>query len=101
MFRRSLSPQTVEFLKRNRLWQNLCADRDLQPEIRDDAVTVYYRGGALLRNLRVIRNSLLADVQPKYVPIPGTHPGTGTAETDWFYSSLAELPDGSKKSRAG
>lgn len=70
MFRRYLAPSTIGVLNASRLWTNLCADPELQPEIRDGSVTVYYRGGALLRDLRVHHGQLTADVQPKYVPMP-------------------------------
>jgi hypothetical protein len=76
MIRRYLSRQSVDALKASQLWKNLCADSELQPEIRDDAVTVYYRGGALLRNLKVKGDFLHAEVHPKFVPFSGTETNT-------------------------
>jgi len=70
MIRRSLSRQSVTTLKASPIWRNLCADVELQPEIRDDSVTVYYRGGAFLRNLKAVDGRLFAEVHRKYVPFP-------------------------------
>jgi hypothetical protein len=69
VFRRDLSPETVAALLNSPLWQNLIADRELQPEIRGGHVTVYYYGGALLGELRLRDGVLVASVQPKYVPV--------------------------------
>lgn len=104
MFRRYLAPQTIGLLKGSRLWMNLVADAELQPEIRDDSVTVYYRGGALLRNLKVLDGSLVADVHPKFVPMPSIETRTyvrltGTADQGLaFVDSLAPLCIGAAES---
>jgi hypothetical protein len=68
-FRRSLPDALINQLTPTRFWQNLCQDRDLQPEIREDVITVYYRGGALLRELRLGKGSLIASIHPKFVPL--------------------------------
>jgi hypothetical protein len=85
MFRRYLPSRTIGVLKTSELWRNLCRDTELQPEIRDDAITVYYRGGALLRNLRVVGDSITAEVHPKFVPLavsPSTTSIQLVSETD-------------------
>jgi len=69
MFRRSLSTPLIERLKPSTFWQNICQDGELWPEIRTDAITVYYRGGALLRELRLTNGDLVAFVQPKFIPL--------------------------------
>lgn len=100
MFRRNLAPEMIAVLKGSRFWTNLVADPELQPEIRDDSVTVYYRGGALLRNLKVLNGTLLADVHPKFVPMPNVESRTyfrmsGTADQGLaFLNSLAPLSIG-------
>jgi hypothetical protein len=52
-FRRWLSPELVDTLFNNPFWRNICADRELQPEIGYGSITVYYRGQALLTDLRL------------------------------------------------
>lgn len=68
-FIRSLPPESIAILKAHSFWQNICLDPELLPEIRVDAVTVYYRGGALLRELRVVDGTLLAEIHHKFVPL--------------------------------
>lgn len=74
MIRRGLSTALINALKPSQLWLNLVSDRDLQPEIRDDAISVYYRGGALIRNLRLECGSLVADIHQKFVPLQASGP---------------------------
>lgn len=50
-------------------WANIIADRQLAPEIRDGHLTVYFRGGALLRSLQLEGNTLVANVHPKFIPV--------------------------------
>lgn len=69
MFERTLPSELIERLKTSRFWQNICGDTELQPEVRRDAVTVYYQGGALVRELRLDGGELLADVHQKFVPL--------------------------------
>ncbi|HUY34914.1 MAG TPA: hypothetical protein VMV69_19360 [Pirellulales bacterium] len=52
-FRRWLSQELVETLVNNAFWRNICADRELQPEIGYGSITVYHRGQALLTDLRL------------------------------------------------
>ena len=59
----------IDTLVKHPFWANLLADRQLAPEIRDGHVTVYFRGGALLKSLRFEGQSLVADVHPKYIPV--------------------------------
>lgn len=100
MFRRNLAPEMIAVLKGSRFWMNLIADPELQPEIRDDSVTVYYRGGALLRNLKVLNGTLLAAVHPKFVPMPNVETRTyvrlsGTADQGLaFLDPIAPLSIG-------
>jgi len=100
VFRRSLPAETIRVLKSSPLWQNLCSDPELHPEIRTDAVTVYYRGGALLKELRVEEGSLRADLHHKFIPLRRSGAstyirlsGTGEAGLD-FADSLEPLPLG-------
>ncbi len=72
MFRRNLSPELIQRLKPTPFWQNLCQDAELWPEIRNNAITVYYRGGALLKELRLMNGDLVADVHPKFIPLQQT-----------------------------
>ncbi len=57
-FRRWLSPELVETLVNNPFWRNICADRERRPEIGYGSITVYYRGQALLTDLRLESRSL-------------------------------------------
>ena len=71
MIRRELSSELVKKLNGSSLWRNICADHELQPEIRDKSITVYYRSGAVLQNLTLNDdNHLTASVVDRYVPIP-------------------------------
>jgi hypothetical protein len=47
----------------------MIADPELHPEIRNNSLTVYYRGAALIRDLRVSGNEFTASVNYKYIPI--------------------------------
>lgn len=69
MLRRRLSAETVAALNASRLWQNIIADRELLPEIRDEHLTVYYRGGALLKGLRANGRYLEAQIHRKFIPV--------------------------------
>lgn len=69
MFRRTLPDALIDILVGHPFWTSLIADHQLAPEIRDGHITVYYRGGALLKSLRLEGQSLVADVHPKYVPV--------------------------------
>ena len=50
-------------------WSSIINDPELHPEIRDNTVTVYYRGAALIRNLSLSGDTLIGDVHFKYVPV--------------------------------
>lgn len=50
-------------------WSSIINDPELHPEIRDNTVTVYYRGAALIRNLILSGETLSGDVHFKYVPV--------------------------------
>lgn len=47
----------------------MIADPELHPEIRNNSLTVYFRGAALIRDLRVSGNEFTASVNYKYIPI--------------------------------
>jgi hypothetical protein len=48
---------------------NVIQDPELFPEIRDGAVTVYFRGSALIRDLRVRNGQIEGQVHYKYIPV--------------------------------
>lgn len=50
-------------------WSSIINDPELHPEVRDNTVTVYYRGAALIRNLSLSDETLTGDVHFKYVPV--------------------------------
>ncbi len=66
---RFLSPELIRRLLQASFWRNICQDPELWPEIRKDAITVYYCGGGLLRELRLLNDKLIADVHRKYIPL--------------------------------
>lgn len=53
----------------SKLWSAILDDPELHPEIRDNTVTVYYRGAALIRNLSPSGDTFTGDVHFKYVPV--------------------------------
>jgi hypothetical protein len=69
MLRRSLPDELINALTGNVAWQNLIADPSLFPEIRNDRVTVYHLGGALLREVRLEGGRITADVRRKFIPV--------------------------------
>jgi len=69
MFRRHLSPELINALNDSPFWGNICADHELQPEIRDGHITVYYKGRGLIRELQLEDGRLAAKTNQKYVPI--------------------------------
>jgi len=62
----------VRALRENAFWRNVCADPQLQPEIRNNLVTIYYCGLALVRELRLRQGVLKASVHHKFVPLQRT-----------------------------
>lgn len=97
MIRRQLSQDLVDALGSSQLWRNFCLDLDLSPEVREGCVTVYYRSGALLRELCLSDGRLFADVHQKFVPLSrsGTSTQVSLAMTDvaglTFVDTLAPL----------
>lgn len=86
-FRRHLYREFVEALRTSTFWPNVCSDLQLQPEIRDDVITVYFCGQALVRKLQFQSGVLSAQVHHKFVPLQRTKPS--------FYLPLASNnPDG-------
>lgn len=73
-FRRRLSSQFVQTLKANAFWLRVCSDRQLQPEIRNNCLTVYFCGQALLRELRLRNDRLHASIHHKFVPLQKSQP---------------------------
>lgn len=74
----SISEAFVQALTSQSFWPRIVDDRDLFPEVRgtteDPAVTVYYRGAALLRELRLVGDRLEGRTHVKYLPLgePGS-----------------------------
>lgn len=69
MIQRYVSPNLIARLVESTFWRNIVGDPDLQPEIRDGKITVYYRGSAFLHELRLSKNQLVAGVSRAYVPL--------------------------------
>ncbi len=69
MLMRNLSSDFVNALQNCSWWNNICADRELQPEIRDNKITVYFAGAALIRDLHFSKGKFLADIHHKYIPV--------------------------------
>ena len=67
MIRRRLSDPLIELLQP--LLSYVVDDWELQVEIRDEAVTIYYRGAALVRDLQLDGDRLAGSVHFKYVPL--------------------------------
>lgn len=67
MIRRQLSESLIALLQP--LLSSVVDDWELQVEIRDEAVTIYYRGAALVRDLRLDGDRLVGSVHYKYVPL--------------------------------
>lgn len=66
---RSLSDDYVQSLIATKFWQAIRTDDDLFPEIRMNAITVFYRGAALIRNLRLDGDAFTGTMHPKYIPL--------------------------------
>jgi hypothetical protein len=66
---RSLSDHSLQALVATPFWQGIRSDVELFPEIRNDAITVYYRGAALIRNLRLKDGVFIGATHRKYIPI--------------------------------
>jgi hypothetical protein len=69
MIRRTASPKLIAALHRSSFWKNIASDTELQPEIRDEKITVYYQAAALLRELTLNNGTLTAAVRDTYVPV--------------------------------
>lgn len=67
MLRRQLSDSLVELLIP--LLSGIVEDWELQVEIREEAVTIYHRGAALIRHLHLEHGQLVGDIHYKYVPL--------------------------------
>jgi hypothetical protein len=72
MLQRNLSDALVTALIESPFWRNICADPELQPEIRGGHVTVYYKGRGLIRELQLEGDRLVAKTHNKYIPISYT-----------------------------
>ena len=70
MLRRNLSDEWGNWGEKPPIyWSSIINDPDLHPEIRDNKVTVYYRGAALIRDLTLENKIFTGEVHFKYVPI--------------------------------
>ncbi|WP_428305440.1 hypothetical protein [Lacipirellula sp.] len=90
---RSLSNDFIQALLATKFWANIRQDNDLFPEIRRDAVTVYYRGAALIRDLRLRDGVLSGTTHQKYIPIyPPPKPVVQLAlhEEDFHFAERVE-----------
>lgn len=67
MLRRQLSDQMIELLTPT--LRQIVDDWELQVEIRDEAVTIYHRGAALLRDIHLENGRLTGAIHYKYVPL--------------------------------
>ncbi len=47
------------------LVREIASDRELQPEIRDHSLTIYYRGAALIRELKIENENLVGCAGPQ------------------------------------
>lgn len=68
MFRRQLSDNLVNALNLAPFWTQIIADGELHPEIRDNKVTVYYSGCAIMRELNLKHEQLTCTVNLRHVP---------------------------------
>jgi hypothetical protein len=68
MVRRAASDALISALNKSLFWPNIIADPELQPEIRDEKITVYYQSSALIRELSLKDGSLVASVRDTYLP---------------------------------
>lgn len=64
---RDLSDDLIDAL--SPLIRGLADDRELQPEIRDHSLTIYYRSAALIRDLQIENGNLVGAVHYKYIPL--------------------------------
>lgn len=68
MVRRAASDALISALGNSPFWPNIIADPELQPEIRDEKITVYYQASALIRELSLRDGALVASVRDTYLP---------------------------------
>jgi hypothetical protein len=67
--RRTLSDPFIETLRTGflrELLAEVCADKDLNLEIRHDYINVYYKGNSLLRLRRKVGNAYRIEIDPKF-----------------------------------
>ena len=67
MLTRNISDDLINAL--SSLLRGIADDRELQPEIRDNSLTIYYRGAALIRELKLDNGNLIGKVHFKYIPL--------------------------------
>ena len=67
MLTRYLSDDLINAL--SPLVGGIADDHELQPEIRNNSLTIYYRGAALIRNLRLDNGKLTGEIHYKYIPL--------------------------------
>lgn len=69
MFSRSLSAGFVSRLCAAPFWPNVIQNRFIHPEIRNESVTLYCRGSALIRDLRLDGDRWIARTHPTFIPL--------------------------------
>jgi hypothetical protein len=65
---RSLPDEFFSSAEFRKFFQNISADPELYPAIRNGSVTIYYRGAALIRDLRVQDGQVVGKVHCRYIP---------------------------------
>ena len=68
-FYRRLPENLLAALSQNTFWENVRSDDELQPEIRNNVISIYYKGRALVRELKIQKGVLTASVHHKFVPL--------------------------------
>lgn len=66
---RNLPEDFFENAEFRRFLANVSQDIELFPEIRNGSVTIYYRGAALIRDMRVQDGQIVGQVHFKYIPV--------------------------------
>ena len=98
MIRRRAPKELIDALKGSAFWENIVDDRQLQPEIRDNKITVYYMAAAMLHEIQYVKGQLRAGVARAYVPLCRDSSRVGLCLSEkgeiGFQTKLAALPLG-------
>ena len=65
---RSLPDEFFSNAEFRTFFQNVCRDPELYPAIRNGSMTIYYRGAALMRDLRVQDGQVVGQMHFRYLP---------------------------------